>query len=493
MTGVAGAVAVPLAAPLAGPVPSHGAKTLFDKLWDSHVMVDFGDGSALLHVDRHLIHDLDGPAAYEELEQRGLPVHSAELTFATPDHVVSSAPDRTGSPHDWALKLIDGLRDGSRSRAIRLFDVNQPGHGIVHVIGPELGLTLPGALVLCGDSHTSTHGALGALAWGVGASEITHILASQAIVQKKPLRMRITIAGALQPGVEAKDLSLAIIAKLGAAAGTGYAVEYAGPVIEKMAMAGRLTLCNMSIEMGARSGMIAPDAITFEWLKGRPFAPSGDLWEQALADWRQLPTDALAQFDREERIDASTIRAQITWGTSPEQAIAIDARIPDPALAANADAAAAIAQALAYMGLTAGAPIAGTRIDRVFIGSCTNSRIEDLRAAAAVLQGRKVAAHVTAWVVPGSEDVRRAAEREGLDRVYREAGFEWRSPGCSLCVGANGELVAPGQRCVSTSNRNFVGRQGPGARTHLASPVVAAACAVAGCIIDTAPPAGSSE
>ena len=473
------------------PAPAAAPRTLFDKLWDSHVMVDHGDGSALLHVDRHLLHDLGGSAAFQELEQRGLTVHNSELTFATPDHLVSSAPDRTGSPHDWARKLIDGLRQGSQSRAIRLFDVNQTGHGIVHVIGPELGLTLPGALVLCGDSHTSTHGALGALAWGVGASEITHILATQAIVQNKPLRMRIVVDGELQPGVEAKDLSLAIIAKLGAAAGTGYAVEYAGPVIERMEMAGRLTLCNMSIEMGARSGMIAPDAITFDWLKGRPFAPAGELWDQALADWRQLPTDAGARFDREERIDASAIRPQITWGTSPEQAIALDALIPDPAQAADGEAAAAIAQALAYMGLPAGQPIAGTRIDRVFIGSCTNSRLEDLRAAAAVVQGRKVAAHVTAWVVPGSEDVRRAAEREGLDRIYREAGFEWRSPGCSLCVGANGELVAPGQRCVSTSNRNFVGRQGPGARTHLASPVVAASCAVAGRIVDRVP-AGST-
>jgi 3-isopropylmalate/(R)-2-methylmalate dehydratase large subunit len=476
---------------VSAPATAAGPRTLFDKLWDSHVMVDYGDGSALLHVDRHLLHDLGGPPAFTELEERGLAVHSAELTFATPDHLVSSAPDRTGSPHDWARKLIDGLRGGSRSRAIRLFDVNQPGNGIVHVIGPELGLTLPGALVLCGDSHTSTHGALGALAWGVGASEITHILATQAIVQKKPLRMRITIDGQLQPGVEAKDLSLALIAKLGAAAGTGYAVEYAGPVIERMAMAGRLTLCNMSIEMGARSGMIAPDAITFDWLKGRPFAPQRELWEQALAEWRQLPTDPGARFDREERIDASAIRPQITWGTSPEQAIALDARIPDPAQAADGEAAAAIAQALEYMGLAAGEPIAGTRIDRVFIGSCTNSRLEDLRAAATVVRGRTVAAHVTAWVVPGSEDVRRAAEREGLDRIYREAGFEWRSPGCSLCVGANGELVAPGQRCVSTSNRNFVGRQGPGARTHLASPVVAAACAVAGHIVERVP-AGST-
>ena len=467
-------------------------RTLFDKLWDSHVIVDFGDGSALLHVDRHLVHDLGGPPAFAELEQRGLPVHSPELTFSTPDHVVSSAPGRTGSDYRWAQDLITGLRDGSRKRAIRLFDVNQPGHGIVHVIGPELGLTLPGSLVLCGDSHTSTHGALGALAWGVGASEIAHVLATQTIVQRRPLRMRITVSGELRPGVEAKDLILSIIARLGAAAGTGYAVEYAGSAIERMPMAGRLTLCNMSIEMGARIGMIAPDEVTFDWLKGRRFSPRGALWDSAVASWPQLATDPAARFDREEHIDAATVKPQITWGTSPEQAIALDGRVPDPARAASAAAATAIAQALEYMGLEAGQPIAGTPIDRVFIGSCTNGRLEDLRAAAHAVRGRRVAAHVTAWVVPGSEDVRRAAEREGLHRLYTDAGFEWRSPGCSLCVGANGETVAPGQRCVSTSNRNFVGRQGPGARTHLSSPAVAAACAIAGHIVDQLPPRSGS-
>ena len=464
-----------------------GPKTLFDKVWDSHVVVDFGDGSALLHVDRHLVHDLGGGPAFAELERRGLSVHSPELTFSTPDHVVSSAPGRTGSGYRWAEELITGLRDGSRKRAIRLFDVNQPGHGIVHVIGPELGLTLPGSLVLCGDSHTSTHGALGALAWGLGASEIVHVLATQTIVQTRPRRMRITVSGELQPGVEAKDLILAIIAKLGAAAGTGYAVEYAGSAIEQMGMPGRLTLCNMSIEMGARIGMIAPDEVTFDWVKGRRYAPENAQWDEALAAWRQLASDPGAQFDREERIDASEVAPQITWGTSPEQAIALDAKVPDPAGAASPAAATAIAEALKYMGLEPGQPIAGTSIDRVFIGSCTNGRLEDLRAAAAAVRGRRVASHVTAWVVPGSEDVRRAAEREGLDRIYTEAGFEWRSPGCSLCVGANGEQVAPGQRCVSTSNRNFVGRQGPGARTHLASPVVAAACAIAGRIVDQVP------
>lgn len=467
-------------------------RTLFDKLWDAHIVADLGEGSALLHVDRHLVHDLGGGPAFAALAKRGLPVHSPDLTFATADHVVSSAPHRTGSDHDWAKVLIDGLSAGSRHHAIRLFEVNQPGHGIVHVIGPELGLTLPGSLLVCGDSHTSTHGALGALAWGVGASEIVHVLATQTIVQQRPKRMRITVNGQLHPGVEAKDLILAIISRLGAAAGTGFAVEYAGPVIEAMAMAGRQTLCNMSIEMGARIGMIAPDEVTFAWLQGRRFAPAGADWDAALASWRTLKSDPGASFDREEQIDAGTVGAHITWGTSPEQAIALDATVPDPTQAANVVAADAIAKALAYMGLAPGQPIAGTPIDRVFIGSCTNGRLDDLRAASRVLAGRRVAPHVTAWVVPGSEDVRRAAESEGLDKLYTAAGFEWRSPGCSLCVGANGEQVAPGQRCVSTSNRNFVGRQGPGARTHLANPSVAAACAIAGRIVDQLP-AGSGS
>ena len=420
-------------------------KTLFDKLWDSHVITDYGDGSALLHVDRHLVHDLGGPAAYADLAERGLPVHSPGLTYATPDHVVSSTPGRTGSEHAWAEDLISGLRTGSLHHGVRLFDVNQPGHGIVHV------------------------------------------LATQTLVQQRPRRMRVTVHGALRPGVSAKDLSLALISRLGAAAGTGYAIEYAGLAIDTLPMAGRLTLCNMSIEMGARIGLIAPDDSTLAWLKGRRFAPNGSDWDQAVAEWRTLRSDPGAVFDREEQIDADTVKPTITWGTSPEQAVALDGQLPDPSQAPDNAAAAAIEQALAYMGLAAGQPIAGTRIDRVFIGSCTNGRLEDLRAAAQVLAGRRIAAHVNAWVVPGSEDVRRAAETEGLDEVFIAAGFSWRSPGCSLCVGANGEAVAPGQRCVSTSNRNFVGRQGPGARTHLASPAVAAACALAGHITSQLP------
>jgi 3-isopropylmalate/(R)-2-methylmalate dehydratase large subunit len=368
-----------------------------------------------------------------------------------------------------------------------LFDVNQQGHGIVHVIGPELGLTLPGSLLVCADSHTCTHGAVGALAWGMGSSEIVHVLATQTIEQQRPRTMRIWVNGELRPGVEAKDLSLAIIRQLGSAAGTGYAIEYAGPVIERLEMAGRLTLCNMSIEMGARIGLIAPDAITYAWLKGRQFAPLDAQWDLAIQQWQELHSDAGANFDQEATIDASRIRPHITWGVSPQQAVTLGERVPDPRDAPNQEAATAIRQALSYMGLQAGQQLSGTPIDRVFIGSCTNSRLEDLRSAAALVQGHHVAPGVQAWVVPGSESVQRQAEVEGLDQIFIQAGFEWRRPGCALCVGANGETVAPGQRCVSTSNRNFVGRQGPGARTHLASPRVAAACAIAGHIVERLP------
>jgi len=458
--------------------------TLFDQLWDSHVIRTPDGGASLLHVDRHLMHDLAGRLAYMELEERGLPVRTPELTFATADHTVSSAPQRTSSPHAWARELIDGLHAGSRKRGIRVFDINEPGHGIVHVIGPELGLTLPGSLLVCGDSHTSTHGAVGALAWGIGASEIVHVLATQTIVQRKPRQLRITIDGKLQPGVEAKDLILAMITHFGAASGSGYAIEYAGTAIEKLPMAGRLTLCNMTIEMGARMGMIAPDDITFDWLHGRPLAPTGDDWDAAVTSWRTLKTAPGATFDAEWHFDATTLRPQITWGTSPEHAMPLDGCVPDPDHAGSEDSRATWQQALDYMGLRPGQPLAGERVDRVFIGSCTNSRIEDLRAAAAIVRGRHVAPHVQAWVVPGSENVRRLAEREGLDGIFTAAGFDWRRPGCALCVGANGELVAPGERCVSTSNRNFVGRQGPGARTHLANPSVAAACALEGRIVD---------
>jgi len=462
------------------------ALTLFDKLWDAHLVADLGDGVALLHVDRHLLHDLSGHGALKELERRGLAVRNPELAFAVPDHVVSTEPGRSGGNADWSNMHIDGLRAGCGKWGIRLFDVNDEEQGIVHVIGPELGLTQPGVLLVCGDSHTSTHGALGALAWGIGSSEVVHVLATQTIVQKRPRRMRVNFSGRLGPGVEAKDLILYLIGREGVAAGTGYAVEYAGPAIRELDMEGRMTLCNLSVEWGAKIGMVAPDERTYAWLKGRRYAPAGSDWDAALSDWSGLHSDQGARFEREIEVDASRIEPQITWGTSPQDTIAVSACVPDPAAAPDAQRRAAMQAALAYMGLTPGQAIAGTRVDRVFIGSCTNSRLVDLRRAADLVRraGRRVAPHVRAWVVPGSQNVKRAAEAEGLDRVFLDAGFEWREPGCSLCVGANGELIAPGERCVSTSNRNFVGRQGPRARTHLASPAMAAAAALTGEITD---------
>ncbi|MFZ9420945.1 MAG: 3-isopropylmalate dehydratase large subunit [Burkholderiaceae bacterium] len=456
--------------------------SIIDRIWNDHIVEDLGDGYSLLHVDRHLVHDLGGPGAFYELEKRGLEIAAPELTFAVPDHVVSSAPGRMGSEHDWANKLIDGLRLGTAKRSIRLFDVGKPGQGIVHVIGPELGLSLPGTLIVCGDSHTATHGAMGALAFGIGASEIVHVMATQCLVQKKPKQMQLRFEGHLAPGVEAKDLILWLISQLGASAGSGFAVEYVGDVIAAMPMEARMTLCNMSIEWGARIGLIAPDDTTFSYLENRPFSPKGLHWEQAIKHWQDLSSDKQARFDRYETLNIATIRPQITWGTSPEQCIAIDGRIPDPAHASDASRAQAIQDALDYMGLRAGAAIAGTPIDRVFIGSCTNGRLSDLRRAAEAIGSGRVANRVEAWVVPGSYEVAQQAQAEGLDRRFKDAGFQWREPGCSLCVGANGEQLKPKERSVSTSNRNFVGRQGPGARTHLASPYTAVRSALAGVI-----------
>ncbi len=456
--------------------------SIIDRIWNDHIVEDLGDGYSLLHVDRHLVHDLGGPGAFYELEKRGLEIAAPELTFAVPDHVVSSAPGRMGSEHDWANKLIDGLRLGTAKRSIRLFDVGKPGQGIVHVIGPELGLSLPGTLIVCGDSHTATHGAMGALAFGIGASEIVHVMATQCLVQKKPKQMQLRFEGHLAPGVEAKDLILWLISRLGASAGSGFAVEYVGDVIAAMPMEARMTLCNMSIEWGARIGLIAPDDTTFSYLENRPFSPKGLHWEQAIKHWQDLSSDKQARFDRYETLNIATIRPQITWGTSPEQCIAIDGRIPDPAHASDASRAQAIQDALDYMGLRAGAAIAGTPIDRVFIGSCTNGRLSDLRRAAEAIGSGRVANRVEAWVVPGSYEVAQQAQAEGLDRRFKDAGFQWREPGCSLCVGANGEQLKPKERSVSTSNRNFVGRQGPGARTHLASPYTAVRSALAGVI-----------
>lgn len=460
------------------------ARTLFDKLWDAHVVRDLGDGWALLHIDRHLLHDLSGPPALAKVVASGMPLHNPELVFATPDHAVSSQPGRTATTFALGGKLHGALKSLSAKMGVRMFDLGQPGQGIVHVMGPELGIVLPGLSVICGDSHTCTNGGLGAMAFGVGSSESTHALATQTLRLQKPVQLRIRCEGRLHAGITAKDLALHIIGKLGAAAGVGYAIEFSGSTISAMEVEGRLTLCNLSVELGARFGMVAPDERTYAWLRGRPFVPQGKAFDDAVTHWRTLAGDAGAVFDREEVIDASAVRPTVTWGTSPEQAIAIDGHVPDPRHAVDAAQQGALKAALEYMGLAPGQAIAGTPVDWVFIGSCANSRITDLRAAAEVARGRQVAPGVTAWVVPGSENVKRAAEAEGLKGVFEAAGFVWREPGCSMCVAANGEQVPPGQRSVSTSNRNFVGRQGPGARTHLASPAMAAAAAVTGCITD---------
>jgi 3-isopropylmalate/(R)-2-methylmalate dehydratase large subunit len=458
-------------------------RTLFRKVWDDHVVMELGDDTALLHIDRHLLHDLGGSRGLLDIKSRGLKVHNPELTFATPDHAISSAPNRSGTSKV-GLELLAALRAETSASGIALFDVGQAGQGIVHVIGPELGLSIPGSLIVCGDSHTCTHGGMGALAFGIGSSELAHVLATQTLIQRRPKTMLARFEGRMAPGVTPKDLILALIGHIGAAAGTGYAVEYAGSAIRDMSIEGRLTVCNLSIELGAKMGLVAPDETTYAYLKGRPYAPSGKLWDEAVAAWRKLPSDPGAAYNRAVVIDADSLAPQITWGISPEHVIGVDGVIPDPSHLPDPEKRQAAATALDYMGLTPGRTIAGTPVDWVFIGSCTNSRLTDLRAAAAVASGRKVSSSVRAWVVPGSEAVKQAAEAEGLDRIFKDAGFEWREPGCSMCLAANGETVPPGQRSVSTSNRNFIGRQGPQARTHLASPAMAAAAAIAGTITD---------
>ncbi len=458
-------------------------RTLFAKLWDSHVVADLGDGTALLHIDRHFLHDLGGSQGLKDIKARGMKPRSPELTFAVPDHTMSTARGRAGTIPA-GVSLLQALREETEEAGVRLFDVGTPGQGIVHVVGPELGITLPGCVVVCGDSHTCTQGGVGALAFGIGSTELAHVLATQTLVQRRPKTMRVRFEGAMPVGVAPKDLILHLIGTNGAAGGTGYAIEYAGSTIRAMGVEGRLTICNLSIELGAKMGFVAPDDTTFAYVQGRMLAPKGAAFERAVAAWRELSSDADAEFDREVVINTADVAPQVTWGTSPEQVAAFDAPIPDPADIEDAGKRATVEAALDYMGLRAGDTMAGTRVDWVFIGSCTNSRISDLRDAAAVARGRKVAGHVRAWVVPGSEGVKRAAEEEGLDRVFTEAGFEWREPGCSMCVASNGEIVPPGMRAVSTSNRNFVGRQGPRARTHLASPAMAAAAAIAGMIAD---------
>jgi 3-isopropylmalate/(R)-2-methylmalate dehydratase large subunit len=462
------------------------ARTLFAKIWDDHKIRTIGDGVDLLHVDRHLIHDLVAGPVLQQLRQRGLSVAAPELSWATPDHSVTtrSRLGRDGG-NDIARKLVTSMRTETERAGIRIFDLGSEQQGIVHVVGPEMGITLPGTLLLCGDSHTCTHGGLGALSFGIGMSEVGHVLATQTIRQRRPKTMRITIEGELSPMVTSKDVVLSIIGRLGTAAGQGFAVEYAGSAVRAMDIEARMTLCNLSIELGAKVGMVAPDDKTFAYVAGRPYAPRmGAELEAAIDYWRTLPSDAGAVFDVEHVIATDEIAPQVTWGTSPQDVIAVTGDIPDPESCRTDAARSGTRAALDYMGLTGGGKIAGTPIDWVFIGSCANGRISDLRLAASVVANRKVAANVTAIVVPGSQQVKRQAEAEGLDRIFRDAGFEWHDSGCALCVAANGLRVGAGERSVSTSNRNFVGRQGPRARTHLANPATAAAAAIAGTIVD---------
>ncbi|MEL0156525.1 3-isopropylmalate dehydratase large subunit [Sphingopyxis sp.] len=465
-----------------------GPRTLYDKIWDAHAVAE-DDGETLLYVDLHLLHEVTSPQAFAALEEAGRGVRRPERALAMSDHNVPTegqAAGPAGVADIEARAQLEALVSNTARHGIENFAMGDPRGGIVHVVGPEQGRSQPGMTIVCGDSHTSTHGAFGALAFGIGTSEVEHVLATQTIRQRRSRNMRITVDGVLHPHVQAKDLALHLLAAIGVDGATGHVIEYAGSAIRALSMEARMTLCNLSIEMGARAGLIAPDDTTFAYLADRPAVPKGDAWTAALARWRALPTDAGAVFDRELRIDADAVAPMVSWGTNPSQVIAIDGVVPDPACLADPDARAVAERALAYMGLTPGRPIAGTPIDRVFIGSCTNSRIEDLRVVAAVVEGRRVADHVRAMVVPGSGLVKRQAEAEGIDRILRAAGFDWREPGCSMCVGMNADRLLPGERCAATSNRNFENRQGRGGRTHLMSPALAAASAIAGCIADPA-------
>jgi 3-isopropylmalate/(R)-2-methylmalate dehydratase large subunit len=459
-------------------------RTLFDKVWDTHVVHRFPEGPVLLYVDLHLVHEVTSPQAFEGLRRAGRRVRRPERTVATVDHNVPTGDRSLPLGDPIAARQLDALALNARTFGVELFDLASPQQGIVHVIGPELGLTQPGMVVVCGDSHTSTHGAFGAFALGIGTSEVEHVLATQCLVFSKPRTMEARFTGRRAPGVTAKDLILALIGRIGTAGATGHVIEYTGEAIGALSMEERMTVCNMSIEAGARAGMIAPDDTTFTYLAGRARAPQGGAWERAVAAWRQLPSDAGATYDRRVELDAATVAPQVTWGTSPGMVTDITGRVPHPADFSGEGEREAVERALAYMALAPGTPLAGLPIERVFVGSCTNARIEDLRAAAQIARGRKVASGVRAMVVPGSQQVKAQGEREGLDRIFLEAGFEWRNAGCSLCLGMNTDVLRRGERCASTSNRNFEGRQGAGGRTHLMSPAMAAAAAVAGRLVD---------
>jgi 3-isopropylmalate/(R)-2-methylmalate dehydratase large subunit len=451
--------------------------TLFEKLWQSHIVREARGEPTLLYIDLHLIHEVTSPQAFDGLRQAGRKLRRPDLTFGTVDHNVPTTDRSLPIADAVAANQVDTLRRNCHEFGVQLFDINAPEQGIVHVIGPELGLTRPGMTIVCGDSHTSTHGAFGALAFGIGTSEVEHVLATQCLPQNKPLTMKVETRGALPEGVTAKDLALGIIRKIGTDGATGCVIEYVGEAVRSLTMEGRMTLCNMSIEAGARAGMVAPDETTFTYLKGRRFAPTGEAWEKAVSYWKTLRSDTDAVFDRTIQIDAAQLEPFVTWGTSPGMVVPVTSSVPDPA-----DEAAE--RALEYMALEPRTSIQDISIDRAFIGSCTNARIEDLRAAARVVKGYRINSSVSAMVVPGSQEVKREAEREGLDRIFNEAGFEWREAGCSMCLGMNADILQPGERCASTSNRNFEGRQGRGGRTHLVSPMMAAAAAIKGHFTD---------
>jgi 3-isopropylmalate/(R)-2-methylmalate dehydratase large subunit len=464
---------------------TRSPRTLFEKIWDRHVVCVPGDEPPLLYVDLHLVHEVTSPQAFDGLRQAGRRVRRPDLTTATIDHNVPTvAADRKLLKDEVAARQVQALRRNCAEFGVSLYDIDSPEQGIVHVIGPELGLTCPGMTIVCGDSHTSTHGAFGALAFGIGTSEVEHVLATQCLRQQKPRTMKIDLRGPLPRGVTAKDLALGIIGRIGTDGATGHVIEYAGDAVRGLSMEGRMSLCNMSIEAGARAGMVAPDQTTFAYLRGRRFAPSGPAWDQAVAEWKSLPSDEGAEFDRVVEIEVSGLGPAVTWGTSPGMVIPVDGQVPDPARLRTPEERDAAERALRYMGLQPGTHIQDVAIDRVFIGSCTNARLEDLRAAAQVMRGYKVHPRVKAMVVPGSQSVKRAAEQEKLDEIFRAAGFEWRESGCSMCLGMNPDILQPQERCASTSNRNFEGRQGAGGRTHLVSPAMAAAAAVAGRFVD---------
>ena len=458
-------------------------KTMFEKIWKAH-LVDEQDGNSIVYIDRHLVHEVTSPQAFEGLRLAGRTVRRPETTYAVPDHNIPTKNQDQPIADPISALQVETLRKNCREFGITLFDLGDERSGIVHVMGPEQGLTLPGATIVCGDSHTATHGAFGALAFGIGTSEVEHVLATQTLQQKKPKNMLVQVEGVHPEFVTPKDIILAIIGKIGTAGGTGYVIEYAGETIRSMSMEGRMTLCNMSIEAGARAGMVAPDEKTFEHLKNRPFAPSGNTFDAAVSAWKELPSDPDAKFDVTININANDVLPQVTWGTSPGMVTDINSRVPDPAKIQNSMERKSIEQALEYMDLKANMPIQEISIDRVFIGSCTNSRIEDLRSVAEFVKGRLVNESVSAMIVPGSGIIKLQAEKEGLDKIFTAAGFDWRQPGCSMCLAMNDDVLKPGERCASTSNRNFEGRQGKGGRTHLVSPLMAAAAAIAGHFVD---------